>query len=109
MRDRAAIRACAPVFAALGDPTRLSVLSRLSAGEAQSITTITAGTKLTRQAVTKHLHVLQGAGMVRSLKVGRENLYRLHPEALEPARRYIDSVSRNWDEAIGRLKALVER
>jgi DNA-binding transcriptional ArsR family regulator len=109
MRERAAaIRACAPLFAALGDPTRLAVLSRLSAGQPESITRITAGTRLTRQAVTKHLQVLEGVGIVRAHKVGRESLFRLHPEALEPARRYIDGVSRSWDEAVQRLRLLVE-
>lgn len=103
-----AARACAPLFAALGDPTRLSVMSRLAAGRPQSITEITAGTRLTRQAVTRHLTVLEGVGVVRAERKGRESLYRLHPEALIPARRYIDEVSRSWDEAIGRLKALVE-
>lgn len=108
-RERAAaIRACAPLFAALGDPTRLSVLSRLAAGRPQSITEITAGTKLTRQAVTRHLGVLADVGVVRAEKSGRESLYRLSPDALAPARRYLDAVSRSWDEAIERLKAMVE-
>ncbi len=108
-RERAAaIRTCAPLFAALGDPTRLSVLSRLAAGRPQSISEITAGTKLTRQAVTRHLCVLADVGVVRAEKSGRESLYRLSPDGLEPARRYLDAVSRSWDEAIERLKAMVE-
>jgi len=109
IRDRAAaIRTCAPLFAALGDPTRLSVLSRLAAGRPQSITEITAGTSLTRQAVTRHLNVLADVGVVRAEKSGRESLYRLRPEALAPARRYLDAVSRSWDEAIVRLRLMVE-
>lgn len=98
----------APIFAALGDRTRLSLLTRLSGGEAQSIARLSAQTSLTRQAVTKHLHVLEGAGLVRSVRVGRESRFAYRPEPLVDARAYLDTVSAQWDDALGRLKAFVE-
>jgi DNA-binding transcriptional ArsR family regulator len=99
----------AAVFAALGDQTRLSVLARLSAGEPQSIARLTEGTRLTRQAVTKHLRVLESAGVVSSSRVGREALFALELEPLDEARAYLDEVSRQWDDALARLRAHVER
>jgi DNA-binding transcriptional ArsR family regulator len=104
----AALKARAAVFAALGDETRLSVLGRLANGHAQSISHLTAGTRLTRQAVTKHLRVLEGAGIVRSARVGRESLFALEPKSIDDVRAYLDRVSRQWDDALARLKALVE-
>jgi DNA-binding transcriptional ArsR family regulator len=104
----AALRTRASVFAALGDETRLSVLGRLAGGEPQSIARLTAGTRLTRQAVTKHLRVLEGAGMVRSVRMGRENRFTLEPRPIDEARAYLDLVSRQWDDALARLKAFVE-
>jgi DNA-binding transcriptional ArsR family regulator len=101
----AALKMHASVFAALGDETRLSVLARLSRGERQSIARLTAGTKLTRQAVTKHLRVLEGAGVVRSVRVGRESLFELEPRSIEDVRQYLDEVSRQWDDALARLKS----
>ena len=98
----------APIFAALGDPTRLSLLNRLSGGDAQSIAKLSAQTRLTRQAVTKHLHVLEGVGLVRSVRVGRESRFAYRPEPLVDARAYLDAVSAQWDDALGRLKAFVE-
>jgi DNA-binding transcriptional ArsR family regulator len=95
----------ASVFAALGDETRLSVLAKLSRGEPQSIARLTVGTKLTRQAVTKHLRVLEGAGVVRSVRVGRESLFELEPQPIEEVRQYLDEVSRQWDDALARLKS----
>jgi DNA-binding transcriptional ArsR family regulator len=97
------------VFAALGDETRLSVLAKLVGGEPRSISRLTEGTKLTRQAVTKHLRVLADAGVVRSIRVGRESLFELEPQPLEAARNYLDQVSRQWDDALARLKDHVER
>jgi DNA-binding transcriptional ArsR family regulator len=97
-----------PIFAALGDHTRLSLLMRLSDGSARSINLLAADTSLTRQAVTKHLRVLQDVGLVNSVRVGRESLYAAHPEALEPARACLDAVAAQWDDALGRLKAFVE-
>ncbi len=101
-------RAPAPVFAALGDRTRLSLVTRLSGGQPRSISELTHGTRLTRQAVTKHLHVLQQAGLVRSTHTGRENHFRLDPEPLEAMKRYLDSVSKQWDQTLARLKDFVE-
>ena len=100
--DRAAI------FAALGDATRLAVLNRLALGEAQSISRLTDGTNLTRQAVTKHLRVLEGAGLLRRVKIGRESRFALDPAPLADLRDYLDLVSRQWDDALGRLRSLVE-
>lgn len=104
----AALRTHASVFAALGDATRLSVLGRLSHGEAQSISRLTEGTDLTRQAVTKHLRVLEGAGVVRSVRAGRETRFELAPKAFDDVQEYLAGVSRQWDDALARLKALVE-
>jgi DNA-binding transcriptional ArsR family regulator len=103
-----ALRTRATVFAALGDATRLSVLARLSRGRPQSISRLTAGTNLTRQAVTKHLRVLQTAGVVRSTRAGRESLFELEPRPIEEVREYLDEVSRQWDDALARLRAHVE-
>jgi DNA-binding transcriptional ArsR family regulator len=104
----AALKTRASVFAALGDQTRLAVLGRLAGGEPQSIARLTAGTRLTRQAVTKHLRVLEGAGVVRSVRVGRESRFTLEPRPIDEARAYLDLVSRQWDDALARLKAFVE-
>lgn len=104
----AALRTRATVFAALGDETRLSVLAKLVGGEPQSISRLTVGTKLTRQAVTKHLRVLEDAGVVRSVRAGRENLFALEPKPIEDVREYLDEVSRQWDDALARLRAHVE-
>ena len=104
-----ALEARAAVFAALGDATRLSVVARLSAGEPQSIARLTDGTRLSRQAVTKHLRVLADAGVVRSIRVGRESLFELQPHPLAEVRDYLDRVSRRWDDALARLKAHVEQ
>lgn len=104
----AELRVNASVFAALGDETRLGLLARLTAGEPQSISRLTQGTELTRQAVTKHLRVLEDAGVVRSTRVGRESRFVLDPKPIVSARTYLDHVSRQWDNALARLKALVE-
>jgi DNA-binding transcriptional ArsR family regulator len=104
----AALKLRASVFAALGDETRLSVLAKLSAGEPQSIARLTAGTKLTRQAVTKHLRVLEEAGVVKSTRTGRESLFELEPKPIEDLRDYLDEVSKQWDDALGRLKRFIE-
>ena len=104
-----ALEARAAVFAALGDATRLSVVARLSAGEPQSISRLTDGTRLSRQAVTKHLRVLADAGVVRSMRLGRESLFALEPQPLTDVRDYLDRVSRQWDDALARLKAHVEK
>ena len=103
-----ALQGRASVFAALGDETRLSVLSKLSSGRPQSISRLTVGTHLTRQAVTKHLRVLESAGVVRSVRVGRESLFELEPRPIEEVRNYLDQVSQQWDDALARLKSHVE-
>jgi DNA-binding transcriptional ArsR family regulator len=103
-----ALKARATVFAALGDATRLSVLARLSNGRRESISRLTAGTRMSRQAVTKHLRVLAAAGVVRSVRVGREALFELEPRPIAEVRDYLDEVSRQWDDALARLKAHVE-
>lgn len=104
----AAFKTRASVFAALGDETRLSVLARLANGEAQSISRLTAGTNLTRQAVTKHLRILEVAGVVRSVRVGRESQFEFEPKPIDDVREYLDHVSKQWDGALARLKSLVE-
>ena len=102
-------RAFAPVFAALGDETRLALVSRLSEGHPCSIAELTDGTQLTRQAVTKHLRVLTNARIVRNVRSGRESLFELDPVPLREVRDYADVVSSQWENAIGRLKAFVEK
>lgn len=106
--DAAEWQAHAPVFAALGDETRLSLVMRLGQGEPCSISQLTQGTGLTRQAVTKHLRVLQSVGLVRGLRSGRESRFKLDPRPMEEMRRYLDRVSKDWDLRLMRLKSLVE-
>jgi len=103
-----AVKTPASVFAALGDETRLSVLTKLCNGVPQSISRLTEGTNLSRQAVTKHLRVLANAGVVRSVRVGRESLFELEPQPIEEVREYLDEISKQWDDALARLKAHVE-
>ena len=98
----------ASVFAALGDKRRLSLVAKLCRGKPQSISQLTQGSKLTRQAITKHLRVLESAGVVRSFRRGRESLFEFKPEPLEEVKKYLDLVSAQWDQALGRLKAFVE-
>jgi DNA-binding transcriptional ArsR family regulator len=98
----------APVFFALGDRTRLRLIAVLCAGGAFSIAQLTANTQITRQAVTKHLQVLADAGLVRDLKVGRERLWQFDPAQLEQARRSLEIIGRQWEQALGKLKAAVE-
>jgi DNA-binding transcriptional ArsR family regulator len=98
----------APVFAALGDETRLRLLERLSSGGPLSITRLTSGTRVTRQAITKHLHVLAGAGLVRCSRQGREQLWELTGEPLREARQQLDMIANQWDRALLRLKAHLE-
>ncbi len=98
----------APVFAALGDPTRLSLLSKLSDGKTRSISKLSADTQLTRQAITKHLHVLESAGLVSSNRVGRESQFAYRPEPVAHARSYLETVSAQWDDALSRLRSHLE-
>jgi DNA-binding transcriptional ArsR family regulator len=97
-----------PVFAALGDETRLAVVARLCAGGPQSITRLTTGSAVTRQAITKHLTVLAGAGLVRDVRRGRERIWELDTKGLDDASRWLEQVSKRWDEALDRLKKFVE-
>jgi DNA-binding transcriptional ArsR family regulator len=92
----------------LGDATRLALVARLIDGEVSSIAQLTAGTRLTRQAVTKHLRVMQRAGMVRCTRSGRESLFALELEPIESALTYLDSLAQQWDRALSRLKTFVE-
>ena len=96
------------VFAALGDETRLSLVSKLSKGTPQSISELARGSPLTRQAITKHLRVLEGARLVGSVRVGRESLFELRPEPLKEIQSYLERVSEQWDHALARLKSFVE-
>lgn len=98
----------APVFAALGDATRLGIVTRLAAGEPLSIARLTEGTEVTRQAVTKHLRVLADAGLVRDLRRGRERVWELEGARLDEARAFLDAVSDRWGRAIERLRSAVE-
>jgi DNA-binding transcriptional ArsR family regulator len=107
-RSAPAFRRSAPLFAALGDATRLRIVRRLSARGPLSIVRLTAGTGVTRQAVSKHLRVLSNVGLVCGRRVGRERVWALDPERLETARQSLGHISAQWDEALGRLKAFVE-
>ena len=99
----------APVFAALGDPTRLGLVARLCASGPMSIARLTEGASVTRQAVTKHLYVLADAGLVRGTRVGRDHLWEIEPARLDDARRWLDHIAGQWDDALGRLKESLER
>ena len=101
-------RVHAPVFAALGDETRLALVAKLSGGQPCSISQLTKGSKLTRQAITKHLRVLESVGIVHSVHAGRESLFELDPTPVEEMREYLDFVSEQWDQALVRLKSLIE-
>jgi len=99
----------AAIFAALGDETRLALVGKLAAGQRQSISQLAGGSSLTRQAITKHLRVLEGAGVVQSARVGRESLFEFRPEPLRDIKAYLDRVSGQWDQALARLKSFVEK
>jgi DNA-binding transcriptional ArsR family regulator len=101
-------RARAPVFAALGDETRLLLVAKLSGGQPYSISQLTRGSRLTRQAITKHLRVLEAVGIVHSVRTGRESLFELDPGPLEGMKEYLEFVSEQWDDALSRLKSFVE-
>ncbi|MFK0686014.1 metalloregulator ArsR/SmtB family transcription factor [Ochrobactrum sp. BD67] len=96
------------VFAALADPTRLALIETLSDGESRSIVVLSQNGSITRQAVTKHLSVLEQAKLVEREKVGRESRFRLHPAPLVDARAYLATVSSQWDNALHRLRRFVE-
>ncbi len=96
------------VFAALGDPTRLSLVAKLCRGQPRSISQLTERSKLTRQAITKHLRVLENAGIVHSVHAGRESLFEFDPQPIAEVREYLGFVSEQWDQASSRLKSFVE-
>jgi DNA-binding transcriptional ArsR family regulator len=103
------LRQRAPIFAALGDATRLALLVQLSVGAPFSISELSCGAHISRQAITRHLRVLEGAGLVRATASGRECRFELEPAPLQEARAYLDFVSEQWDEALGRLQRFVEK
>jgi DNA-binding transcriptional ArsR family regulator len=107
-RESAALLGAAPVFAALGDEQRLRIVARLSKQGALSIARITEGTQVTRQAVTKHLRVLEEAGLARSEKLGREAVWSIEPAPLRKARLQLEQIAAQWDDAIERLRSFVE-
>ncbi len=98
----------ASIFTALSDETRLSLVIQLSKGQAQSISQLTEGSKLTRQAITKHLKVLKKVGIVQSTHAGRENLFELDIGPFNDIQKYLEFVSQQWDQALFRLKAFIE-
>ena len=98
----------APVLAALGDETRLRIVTKLSSGGPLSISKLSEGADMSRQAITKHLHALHDAGLVRSKRQGRERIWTLEPKRLDEVRRYLAQISKQWDDALGRLRASVE-
>jgi DNA-binding transcriptional ArsR family regulator len=109
MQFSRSLKDSASVFAALGDETRLALVARLSEGEPLSITRLSSGSSVTRQAITKHLHVLAGAGVVRGFRHGREQLWELERHRLDEAKRSLDVIALQWDNALAGLKALVEK
>src|ERR1700691_4388684 len=98
----------APIFAALGDKTRLALVGKLCIGPARSISELAEDSALTRQAITKHLRVLEQAGIVHSRRNGRESRFQFDPRPIEQVRDYLELVSGHWDRALSRLKSLVE-
>lgn len=98
----------ASIFAALGDPTRLKLVAVLCAGGAFSIAQLTASTDISRQGVTKHLQVLAHAGVVLDIKQGRERLWQLEPKQIDAARQTLEMIGKEWEDALGRLKAFAE-
>ena len=106
--SEARLRASAPIFAALGDHTRLRLVGYLSSVGPSSTATLTSHADVTRQAVAKHLQIMEQAGLVRSIRQGRAHVWQIEPAQLIEAQRCLELVSARWDRALGRLKALVE-
>lgn len=105
---RSGLSGAAPVFAALGDETRLRIVARLCREGPLSIVGLSDGAHVTRQAVTKHLRALSDAGLVRSRASGRQRTWEIEPRGIDAARGYLDRISGQWDDALARLKAFVE-
>jgi DNA-binding transcriptional ArsR family regulator len=101
-------KSSAPFFAALGDTTRLRLVTRLCNTGPMSIASLTAGSKVTRQAITKHLRMMEEAGLLLSTRQGRESIWELDQQRIQEARRYLKMISRQWDDALDRLKDRVE-
>ncbi len=108
VNSQAGLGGPAPLFAALGDPTRLSLVSRLCNGGPMSIAKLSAGFDVTRQAITKHLRVMEESGLVRSNRQGRERVWQLEQQRIEDAQRYLNQISQQWDQALIRLQRFVE-
>lgn len=98
----------APLLAALGDESRLQIVKKLCERGPLSITKLTQGSDISRQGVTKHLHALHKAGLVRSRRQGREHIWKLEPKRIDEVMRYLAQISRQWDAALTRLRAAVE-
>lgn len=109
VRTKAEFVGSASLFAALGDETRLSLVARLCDGGPLSIAKLSDGFPMTRQAITKHLRMMEDAGLVHSSQKGRESVWQLAPKRLDDARRYLGNISTEWDRALARLKNFVER
>ena len=99
---------CAPLFAALGDEVRLRLVSRLCSEGPMSISRLAVGSNISRQAVTKHLRVMESAGLLQSKRAGRESIFQLEQKRLEEARRYLGVISTHWDDVLTRLRSFVE-
>jgi len=108
VRSPETLAGTAGVFAALGDGTRLRLVNRLCTGGPASIVDLTEGQSVSRQAVTKHLQVLARAGLARSRRRGRERVWRIEPRRLDDVRHWLARISGQWDDALGRLRAMVE-
>jgi DNA-binding transcriptional ArsR family regulator len=108
VKAKAELASSASIFAALGDETRLGLVSRLSGEGPLSIARLTAGFGISRQGITKHLRVMEEAGIVRGTQQGRESIWQLEEKRLAQARRYLQAISTHWDDALGRLKSFVE-
>ena len=109
VRAKAGLPGSAAIFAALGDETRLGLVSRLCDEGPLSIARLTGGFDITRQAITKHLRVMEDAGLVRRTQIGRESLWQIEQQRLAEARQYLQQISAQWDVALARLKRFVER
>jgi DNA-binding transcriptional ArsR family regulator len=108
IRSPRELRRSAPIFAALGDDLRLTLVSRLCTRGPLSTTRLAEGAGVTRQAVSKHLDVLAAAGVVRSARLGRERVWEVDAAPLHAAQDWLDAISRDWDRALARLRALVD-
>jgi len=102
------LQGAAPIFAALGDPTRIHLVARLCADGPLATAQLGEGIGVTRQAIAKHLRVLADAGLVEASRRGRDQIWELRRVHLDEARRCLEHISSQWDAAIGRLRALVE-